>query len=75
NRPRRAAGEGRRVTDLDLAGWHERRMHEQGPLLEGSGRKSTGPHAATEGATPYTIYLLACQTFGWFALLARSGSS
>ncbi|MEV6586464.1 carboxymuconolactone decarboxylase family protein [Streptomyces acidicola] len=26
-------------------------MHEQGPFLKGSGRKSTGPHAATEGAT------------------------
>ena len=54
DRPWRAAGEGRRVTDLDLAGWHEGRMHEQGPFLKGSGRKSTGPHAATEGATPYT---------------------
>jgi hypothetical protein len=29
-------------------------MHEQGPFLTRSGRKSTGPHAATEGATLYT---------------------
>ncbi|WP_437045377.1 hypothetical protein [Streptomyces sp. enrichment culture] len=26
-------------------------MHEQGPFLKASGPRSTGPHAATEGAT------------------------
>ncbi|GGS20185.1 hypothetical protein GCM10010221_16220 [Streptomyces parvus] len=51
DRPWCAAGEGRSVADLDLTGWHERRGHGRGPSLKGSGRTSTGPHDATEGAT------------------------